>query len=155
MALLLPCGTGRKRGRLPLPRSACPTAAAPQTLAVFWNRKFTLSPLRINFRGGSFIQFKMSVSAPLPTVHGWEGLLCSRCRCLGSLSKILSKLLKVGRFSGSNAQHIVNESWNRQNKFTSVNKPEFPRIQNWEMLNLLLLSWGEKFAQILKHHGAY
>lgn len=53
----------------------------------------------------------MSASVALPTVHGWEGLLVSRCRCLGSLSKILSNSLKVGRFSGSNAQHIVNESF--------------------------------------------
>ena len=60
----------------------------------------------------------ISASAPLPTVHGWDGLLWSRCLCLGSLSNVLSKLLKVGRLSGSNAQQTVRVSWGKKpNKF--------------------------------------
>ena len=54
----------------------------------------------------------ISASAPLPTVHGWDGLLCSRCVCLilGSLSNVLSKVWKEGRLSASNAQQIVKVS---------------------------------------------
>lgn len=49
-------------------------------------------------------------------MHGWDGLLCSRwvCLILGSLSNVLSKLLKVGRLSGSNAQQIVKVSWKKK-----------------------------------------
>ena len=60
---------------------------------------------------------QISGSAPLPTVQGWEGLLCNRCLILGSLSNVLSKLLKVGLLSGSNAQQTVKVSCKKRAKF--------------------------------------
>lgn len=56
---------------------------------------------------------QISASAPLPTVQGWDGLLCNLCLILGSLSNVFSKLLKLGLVSGSKAQQTVKVSWKK------------------------------------------
>lgn len=95
-----------------------------------------LSERQRSFASFSRVHYSLQISASvaLPTVQGWEGLLCNRCLILGSLSNVLSKLLKVGLLSASNAQHTVKVSWKKKRKIRET-------FKSWR--NMKCLAWRE------------